>query len=147
VSRIPDLDDAERWVIESTLRERYGERVATHPADTELQLNSGDPTLTACPTLYWEGRGAAFLIVKVADGRYRAMFFYPDDSNEEQFSTGKAEYDDLLECVVAVLRTQADHEKERGGVRSGKTGGELRAVPDRDAVDAHRDPHDDSDAR
>lgn len=121
----PEIDDAERWVVESALRERYGRRVATELAETELRILPGDETLTACPTLYWEERGAAFVIVKVAEGRWRAMFFYPQDEIEEQFGAGRAEYDDLLDCVTSVLRAQADHEKERLGARSGNTGGDL----------------------
>ena len=120
-----EIDDAERWVVEASLRERYGHRVATQLADTELRLRPEDETLTACATLYWEERGAAFVIVKVADGRWRAMFFYPEDAIEEQFGAGKPEYDDLLECVTSVLRAQADHEKERLGATSGKTGSDL----------------------
>ncbi|MBI3370540.1 MAG: hypothetical protein HY017_02120 [Betaproteobacteria bacterium] len=120
-----EIDDAERWVVESTLRERYGHRVATQLADTELRVQPDDETLTACPTLYWEERGAAFVIVKVADGRWRAMFFYPQDAIEEQFGAGRPEYDDLLDCITSVLRAQADHEKERLGACSGTTGSDL----------------------
>lgn len=125
MTRILEIDDAERWVVESTLRERYGHRVATELADTELRVNASDETLTACPTLYWEERGAAFVIVKVAEGRWRAMFFYQEDELEEQFGAGRPEYDDLLDCVTSVLRAQADHEKERAGAHSGKAGGDL----------------------
>lgn len=122
---IPDIDDAERWVVESALRERYGQRVETQLADVELRLAPGDEQLTACPTFYWEQRGAGFVIAKVADGRYRSMFFYPADADAEQYGTGRAEYGDLLECVVSVLRSQADHEKERRGARSGSTAEDL----------------------
>lgn len=125
MARILQIDDAERWVVESTLRERYGHRVATELADTELRVNASDETLTACPTLYWEERGAAFVIVKVAEGRWRAMFFYQEDELEEQFGAGRPEYDDLLDCVTSVLRAQADHEKERAGAHSGNAAGDL----------------------
>ena len=121
-----EIDDAERWVVESALRERYGHRVATQLADTELRVAPGAKALTARPTLYWEERGAAFLVVKVADGRWRAMFFYPADALEEQFGAGRPEYDDLLDCITSVLRAQADHEKERLGATSGKTGSDLK---------------------
>jgi hypothetical protein len=147
VASIPEIDDAERWVVESALRERYGERVATDLADTALQLHPGDASLTSCPTLYWEERGAAFVIAKTGDGRYRAMFFYPDDPMEEQYGAGKPEYGDLLECVTSLLRVQADHEKERKGVYSGKTGRELRGTVERDAFDADVDPEEDPDNR
>ena len=37
MKQISDIDDAERRVIESTLRERYGERVATGKTGGELR--------------------------------------------------------------------------------------------------------------
>jgi len=46
----------------------------------------------------------------VGDHRFRCQFFY---SVREQYGTGKAEYDDLLECVVALLKLQADHAAQR----------------------------------
>ena len=121
----PEIDGAERWVVESALRERYGRRVATELADTELRVQPDDETLTARPTIYWEERGAAFVIVKVGEGRWRAMFFYPQDAIEEQFGAGRPEYDDLLDCVISVLHAQSDHEKERLGAHSGNTGRDL----------------------
>jgi len=142
-----EFDDAERWVIDSALRERYGHRVGTQLADTELRLGAEGGPPRACPTIYWEERGAAFVVVKVDDGRFRAMFFYPDDPLEEQYGSGKPEYDDLLECVNSVLRVQADHEKERRGVHSGSTGRELRGLMDRDDFDADVDPEEDPDNR
>jgi hypothetical protein len=136
VSGVPDIDDAERWVVESALRESYGKRVETQLADVELKLSPQDEALTACPTLYWEERGAAFVIAKIGDGRYRTMFYYPGDFNPEQFGTGRQEYDDLAECVTTVLRLQADHEKERLGVSSGKTARDLDGFGEHDLDDA-----------
>lgn len=118
---IPDIDDAERRVVERALRERYGRRVPTELAEVELKLSPQDESLTACPTLYWEERGAAFVITKLGDGRWRTMFFYPADVQGEQYGTGRPEYDDLAECVTTVLRLQADHEKDRKGAWSGTT--------------------------
>jgi hypothetical protein len=125
VSGIPDIGDADRWVVESALRSRYGKRVETQLADVELKLTPEDEQLTACPTLYWEERGAAFVIAKIAGSRYRTMFYYPGDFNPEQYGTGRVEYDDLAECVTAVLRMQADHEKDRKGAWSGTTAEDL----------------------
>jgi hypothetical protein len=122
---IPDIDDGERWVVESALRERYGKPVEVRLADVELKLAPGDAQPTACPTLFWEERGAAFVVAKVADGRYRCMFFYPGEPGGEQYGAGKPEYDDLAECALAVLRAQADHEKLRQGVTSGDTAQDL----------------------
>jgi len=132
MSPIPEIGEAERRLVESALIERYERIVSTQLADVELRLTPGDAQLTSCPTLYWEERGAAFVITKVGEGRYRTMFYYPGDFAAEQYGTGRAEYDDLADCVTSVLRAQADHEKERHGVRSGKTGRELQGVGDFD---------------
>ena len=125
MSPIPDFDDGERWLVESCLKERYGKIVATQAADVELQLAPGDASLTTCPTLYWEERGAAFVVAKLGAERWRTMFFYPSEPGSEQYGAGRAEFDDLVDCVTSVLRAQADHEKQRLGVGSGDTALDL----------------------
>ncbi len=50
--RIPDFTDADRWVVETALKERFGKRVAIEPADSELPLDSASKEVTVCPTLY-----------------------------------------------------------------------------------------------
>jgi hypothetical protein len=122
MNAVPDFTDAERWVIESTLRERYGERTPIELADAEVRLDPETPVMTTCPTVYWHARGAHFVVLKTAEDRYRTQFFY---STTQQYGTGRAEYDDLLDCVVAILRAQADHEKETHGVHSGMVREEL----------------------
>jgi hypothetical protein len=120
---IPDFNSAERWVIESTLKERYGRLVPVELADCELKLDPEAPVLTTCPTVFWSERGCNFLIFKTAEDRYRCLFYYSD---EEQYGTGRTEYDELAECVSLLLKLQADHEKQRQGVQSGMTGGEIK---------------------
>jgi hypothetical protein len=120
-ARISDFTDADRWIVETALKERYGRRVGVEPADAEIRLDSGSSEVTVCPTFYWEERGVEFVIFKIAEDRYRSQFYY---SLAEQFGTGR-DFDDLAECITATLRLQADHEKERAGVTSGKTGEDL----------------------
>jgi hypothetical protein len=120
-----EFEDGERRVVEGALKERYGRAVKTELADVELKLSPGDPKLTSCPTLFWEERGAAFVIAKTGEARYRAMFFYPGDPAAGQYGAGRPEYGDLAECALAVLRAQADHEKLRHGVASGDTAQDL----------------------
>lgn len=110
MSAVPDITDAERWVVEATLNERYGKPVEVQLADVELRLDPAVTTLTVCPAMVWKEQGCGFIISKVGDQRFRCQFFY---SAREQYGTGKAEYDDLLECAVAVLKFQADHELKR----------------------------------
>lgn len=120
---VPDFNSAERWVIESALKERYGHIVEIELADSELKLDPGAPVITACPTVFWSERGCNFLIFKTGEDRYRSQFFYTD---EEHYGTGRDEYDELAECVGLLLKLQADHEKERAGVQSGMTAGEIK---------------------
>lgn len=119
---ISDFNSAERWVIESTLKERYGRIVPIELADSELKLDPDAPVLTACPTVFWSERGCNFVIFKTGEDRYRCLFYYLE---EEQFGTGRTEYDELAECVGLLLKLQADHEKQRQGVHSGMTAGEI----------------------
>ena len=120
---IADFNSAERWVIESALKERYGHIVPIELADSELKLDADTPVLTTCPTVFWSERGCNFLIFKTGEDRYRSQFFYSD---EEQYGIGRTEYDELAECVGLLLKLQADHEKQRRGVQSGMTGGEIQ---------------------
>ena len=122
---IADFTAADRWVVATALKERYGATIAVEPADSEIKLDPAAPDVTVCPTLYWEARGVEFVIFKIGDNRYRSQFFY---SAREQFGTGR-DFDDLAECVTTTLRLQADHEKDRGGATSGKTGADLSQEP------------------
>jgi len=119
---IADFNSAERWVIESALKERYGRIVPIELADSELKLDPGAPVITTCPTVFWSERGCNFLIFKTGEDRYRCQFFYTD---EEHYGTGRDEYDELAECVSLLLKLQADHEKQRQGVQTGMTGSQI----------------------
>ncbi len=119
---IPDFNSAERWVIESALKERYGHFVPIELADSDLKLDPGAPVLTTCPTVFWSERDCNFLVFKTAEDRYRCQFFYSD---EEHYGTGREEYDELAECVGLLLQLQADHEKQRQGIHSGMTGSQV----------------------
>ena len=119
---IPDFTATERAIVEELLRERYGHDVALELADAELRLDPAARELTSCPTFYWTERGAHFVVFKTAEQQYRNQFFY---SVNEQYGTGRAEYDDIGECVGVLLKLQADHEKERAGIKSGATAEEI----------------------
>lgn len=121
MTKISDFTDADRWVVETALKERYGRRVAVEMADSEIKLDQASAEITLCPTFYWEERGVEFVLFKVAEDRYRSQFYY---SIAEQYGTGR-DFDDLAECVTTTLRLQADHEKDRAGATSGKTGMDL----------------------
>lgn len=117
MSNVPDFTDAERWMVESALKERYGKPVEVQLADVELRLLPDDREMTTCPALFWTGEDVAFVLSKVGDNRFRTQFYY---SVLEQFGTGHEEFGDLLECVTTVLRVQADHALQRAGAKSSK---------------------------
>jgi hypothetical protein len=121
MSSISDFNDADRWVVETALKERYGKIVKTEAADSEIRLDPASKEVTVCPTLYWEENGIEFVILKIGEDRYRSQFFY---SAVEQFGTGR-DFDDLAECVTTTLRLQADHEKDRAGATSGKSAADF----------------------
>lgn len=120
---IPDFTPTERGIVEELLRERYGHDVALELADSDLRLDPSARELTSCPTFYWTERGAHFVVFKTAESQYRNQFFY---SVNEQYGTGRDDYNDIGECVGVLLKLQADHEKERAGVKSGATGSEIQ---------------------
>lgn len=111
---IPDFTKSELWVIEDTLKQRYGEPVKPDEVDTELRLNPLSSELTTCPALYWKRNDANFLIVKVGEQRYRCQFFY---RVHQMYGTGVEEYTDLTECVVTLLQVQADYELKQAQER------------------------------
>lgn len=113
-----DFTDSELKLVNQALMERYGRLVAIQIADAEVQLDAEGEALTECPTIYWEERGAHFVVVKTGDSRYTGQFFY---SEATQFGTGKPMFDNLGDCVVTLLQVQSDHERQMKGVRSGMT--------------------------
>jgi hypothetical protein len=108
---VPDITSTELWVVETTVKERFGAGVIeVQMADSDLRLDPADRETTSCPTLYWTDGTAHFVIFKVGDGLYRSQFFY---SKREQYGTGRREYDDLAECVLLLLKMEADHRSKR----------------------------------
>lgn len=107
MTSIPDFTDSELWVVRDTLQQRYDRTVEPELGEAELRLDPDSTRMTPCPVLFWQERGANFVICKVGEGRYRAQFFY---RVHQQFGTGIDEFDNLAECTVTLLQVQADHE-------------------------------------
>jgi len=103
---IPDFNKNELWIINTTLEERYGEKIELQFADSEMRLNPHSTQMTPCPTIFWENGDASFVIVKTDESSYRTQFFY---RVHQQYGTGVEEYDDLTDCVVSILQVQADY--------------------------------------
>jgi hypothetical protein len=122
MANIPDFTDADLKLARQTLQERYGCAVPIEVADAEIELIPGSGELTTCPVIYWEERGAHFVLFKIAESRYRAQFYY---SEAQQYGTGRESFDNLGDCMVTVLQVQSDHERQMQGVSSGITGKDL----------------------
>jgi len=117
--RKPALSETEIWIVQTTIKERYGEDRPTEVIDSEIRLFPDDRTPTPVQGIFWnDGKGCHFVIFKIADGRFRTQFYY---RAYEQYGTGRVDYDDIGDCVVTLLQVQADHERkkalhdERGG--------------------------------
>ena len=118
--QIPDINQTERWILETTLRERYAETVPFEEAEAELRLLPSDRELSLCPVMFWTRDNCHFVVFKTGDSRYRCQFYY---RLYQQYGTGVHEYDDFTECVVSLLQAQADHEaQERGDLPSKRRG-------------------------
>lgn len=115
---IHDFTDSELKLVNQTLYERYGRMVPLQAADAEVQLNPDSEQLTACPVIYWEERGAHFVVFKLGDARFKAQFYYNEAT---QYGTGKESFDNLGDCIITLLQVQADHEQQMKGIRSGMT--------------------------
>ncbi len=117
---IKDFSKETQAHVANLLEKRYRKQVDLQLADTELQLYPENEAeeLTLCPTLYWNERGAQFVVIKVAEDRYRCQFFY---SATEQFGTGHDDYDDIEKCVMTLLQVQADHERQISMLASAAT--------------------------
>jgi hypothetical protein len=114
MNNIPDFSDTELQTIQSATEQRWSKgEVELHLADVEMSLNSDDRSLTSCPAVFWQVSDCNFVVIKSAECRYRCQFFYNDSI--EQLGTGIKEFDELAECVITLLRVQADHESVRSG--------------------------------
>jgi hypothetical protein len=112
MASIPDINDTELWIIRTTLKERFGDEKELQLGDAEIRLSPADRTLTVCPVAHWNADGCNFVVFKTGDRNYRCQFFF---RLYQQYGTGRHEYDDLAECIVDLLQTQADYvARERG---------------------------------
>ena len=119
MSTIPDFTGHELEIIHEALAERYGTPVDVERAESELRLDPDTTVLTLCPTVYWKHDNCHFVVFKCGEQRYRCQFFYRAN---QQYGTGIKEFDNLGDCVITLLRVQADHESQRQGTFPGTRG-------------------------
>ena len=106
---IPDFSDEQLSVVQGLLATRYGEAPETHLADSEVTLNPEDTKPTLCPVLFWSSPDCNFAVMRTGENAYQAQYFF---TPEQHFATTQAQFTTLEDAVTAVLRTQADHQRE-----------------------------------
>ena len=115
MAAIPDFTEAELWVVQSALRERFGAAAPEmESGEAELQLDPASEVLTACPALQWNSRDAGFVLFKLGAKRFRGIFYY---EIHEQYDTGAREYEEAGECASALLKLQEDNAARRAAGR------------------------------
>ena len=114
-----EFTDSEVKTVSQTLFERYGRAVPLQAAEAEIQPDpENSEQLLDCPVLYWEERGAHFVVFKLGINQFRGQFYYNEAA---QYGTGKDSFDNVGDCVVTLLQVQSDHERMMQGIRSGMT--------------------------
>nr|VFK54744.1 MAG: hypothetical protein BECKTUN1418F_GA0071002_10536 [Candidatus Kentron sp. TUN]VFK55228.1 MAG: hypothetical protein BECKTUN1418D_GA0071000_10297 [Candidatus Kentron sp. TUN]VFK58665.1 MAG: hypothetical protein BECKTUN1418E_GA0071001_10506 [Candidatus Kentron sp. TUN] len=108
MTQAPDFTETEISIIQSAVNERYRKEIKLELADTECRLDPSTTVLTSCPTVFWREKETNFVVIKTAEKRYRCQFFGRD---LDMYGTERTEYDDVTECAVGLLQTQADHER------------------------------------
>lgn len=108
----PDFSDTELSVIYAALKERYGKEVETHLADAEIQLDPDSEDHTEVPVVFWREREASFILCKITNKRFTGSFFY---NPRDPFRTVQKEFNEAGDCILALLRGQADYEAQRAG--------------------------------
>lgn len=112
-----EFDEEELELLAALLERRYGRATAFECAEADIEGVSP----RTCAAVFWEGRGAQFVVCKTGDSLYRAEYFLGDAA---AFGA-RPEFDDLAVCVNTLLRLQADDERRRAGVFSGATAATL----------------------
>ena len=102
-----------RWGLDFRWR---GQDIELHLADIEADLSEGVSAPLEYPAVFWRAADCNFVLFKTGNRRYRGKFFYEPG---QQHGTRLAEFDDVKECLIALLQTQADHHSVRVGAFPG----------------------------
>ena len=119
---ISDFSNAEINAVQVLVNTRCGEQTELQLGDSEVQLSPKRAELTECPVVYWNARECNFIVLKTGENQFRAQYFY---TPHEQVSTRQAFFTTVEDCVIAVLREQAENAREAGDVTNGAAAAEL----------------------
>lgn len=113
---IPDFSAADLDQVMSLLAARYRTAIPVELAEVEILVDGDDEQLVPCPGMYWEARGAHFVVIRLGAQGFRGQFYY---SEAQQYGTGRERFETLHDCVQTLLQVQSDHERQMAGLRSG----------------------------
>ena len=108
-SPIEDCSNEQINAVQNIVNSRYSEEVELQLGDSEVQLDPDKLELEICPVIFWSARDCNFLVLKTGDEAFRAQYFYHP---HKQFNTQQKVFNTVEDCVRAVLREQADHQRE-----------------------------------
>jgi len=109
---IPRFTDNEIASIRELLARRFHKDIEINLSDNEVFLGGNADNPTACPAVSWYAQEANFVVIKTGPLGFRTRFY---TTPHDQYDTGTEEYDNLEQCITAVLQSQSDHEKNRQG--------------------------------
>lgn len=99
--------DKEQLQVRSVLRKRWDKgEVSIQIVDVDMRVADSEEENTECPAIYWDASDYHFLLMKVAENKFRPQFFYQDS---EEAGAVELEFDDIAECAMALLKMQANH--------------------------------------
>ncbi len=117
-----DFTKQELNAVQESLFRRYKDEIELHLADVEVQPDKNSAQIVEQPAIFWNALGCNFVVFKKDHNRFEGLFFYDP---HEQYSLSQSEYSDVVNCVSALLRDEADHSRQSQGVYSGSTGADL----------------------
>ena len=99
-----DFNATELNIIKDATSKRWKD-VDIHLADIEITRTAKDEKTTLCPAAVWETADCTFVVSKVDEFVYKSVFYY---LGTKQIDTGISEYNDLSDCVLTLMKVQAN---------------------------------------
>lgn len=117
-----DYTKQEYQAVQQVLNERYKLPVEIHLADCEFQPDRGRNERVERPAVFWCALDCNFVLINMADDEFQGFFFYQPD---EHFTNAQQTYSNTVNCVIALLQSQADQFGESQGYVFGVTAAEI----------------------
>ena len=101
-----DFAESEITTIQNAVDTRWKkDKKKVHLADIEITRTAKDEKTTLCPAAVWETADCTFVVIKVDEFVYKSVFYY---LGTKQIDTGISEYNDLSDCVLTLMKVQAN---------------------------------------